>query len=127
MEIDVLTTEDIIRKFFGIEKKLKIFNAEIRGFSIFLLDSGNISSFLNVYYNLGHQGFGGYNLSKHNSLVDWINGILQITKKTKVEDVKVNQIIRILVHDGLIKAIGAPIEDEWFCPAYLYDTVKDLK
>lgn len=98
----------LVDKFGNIKEE----NAMIKNVDIFIEDHGILTSFVNIKFNYGHQGFGGYNL-RGEYLFRWVSGILEITDKSKLNQLS-DIPVRVVIKNGLIKAIGNFLEDKWY-------------
>ena len=97
---------------------MKIYNAKIRSTNLGYTDREQLTAYVNVDFEMGTQGFGGYNLSPEadpKSLGIFINSILGVTGVDTWEKLP-GTYVRIKDENNFIVAIGNIIEDSWFEP-----------
>jgi hypothetical protein len=94
---------------------LEIKNAIIRSTKI--ENERGLSAWLTLDYGGMGQGFGGYMLKGGNANYGghFIARCLDIGGVDEWSKL-VGKAIRVRIEDGLIKAVGHIIEDDWFCP-----------
>lgn len=99
---------------------MEIKNAVIRGVQI--ENERGLSAWLTLDYGGSGQGFGGYMLrgGKANYGGHFIARCLDIGGVDEWSKL-VGKAVRVRVDDGLIKAVGHIIEDDWFDPKAEFD------
>ncbi len=102
-------------------------NARIERTRLFVEDHGMLTAFLYLDYGNGlHQGFGGYALYLPSGYGDcggkFVYSILKTIEQDSWDDLK-DKIVRVRIENGLVRAIGHPIKDQWFAPG---DELKEL-
>lgn len=102
-----------------------IYNAKINSTSLEFEDHGCLCLNLYLVHEGGHQMFGGYNLMSKfqkefkrdgGDHAGWyIKRVFDICEVDNYKDL-IGKAIRVKIEDGLIKAIGNIINDDWFEP-----------
>ena len=102
-----------------------IYNAIIDDVKLRIDDHGLLTFDVYVMHECGHQAFGGYCLlntaqksfDRHSGdYTGWfIKRVFEVTDVYDF-DALIGKTIRIRIEDGLIRAIGHIIKDDWFCP-----------
>lgn len=92
-------------------------NALVKSADIFIEDHGILTAFLYLDFGGANQGFGGYSLDGKgaNYAACFIRGVLD-TLKLHEWSALAGKILRVETENGLLVAIGHPIEDRWFYP-----------
>lgn len=101
------------------------FNARISSASLYLEDHGFWTSFVHLEMGGSGQGFGGYAL-KGEAMHIWVEGVceaLDVTNWSKLS----GMIVRAKRENGLLVAIGHPIEDKWFTPSEAFAHLTEKK
>lgn len=102
-----------------------IYNAIIEKVSIDDADRGLLTAWLYLDYGGSGQGFGGYSLYlpksfDHHKMLShaghFIWRCMEIGGVNKWHDLR-GKTIRVRIDNGLAKAIGHIVKDDWFCPA----------
>ena len=102
-----------------------IYNAKVEDVTLEFEDHGCLVFVLYLVHEGGHQAFGNINLMNRaqprfdregGNVTGWyIKRVFDICEVDKFSQLK-GKAIRIREQDGLIKAIGNLIKDDWFCP-----------
>lgn len=104
----------------------EIKNAVIESVSLSCSDHGVLDSWIQLDYGGGSgQGFSGYDLylpksyTHHKPLSHAGHFIFRVMEVAGVEDWDKlrGKTVRARVEDGVIRAIGHIVKDDWFCPS----------
>lgn len=100
-------------------------NAIIESATLSTEDYGCLSSWVTFDYGGSGQGFGGYALYlpksfKHHEMMStaghWIWRVMEVAGVTQWDRLK-GKTVRVRIEDGLVKAIGHIVKEDWFCPS----------
>ena len=102
-----------------------IYNAKIEGARLWFEDHGCLCFDLHLVHEGGHQSFGGYSLISQaqrefkrdgGDYTGWyIKRVFDVAEVDDFDDLQ-GKTIRVKIEDGLIRAIGNIIKDDWFEP-----------
>lgn len=102
-----------------------IHNAVIESVSLDSGDHNLLTGWLHLDYGGSGQGFGGYALylpkgwRKHSTNINYAGHFIwrcmEIGGVARWTDLK-GKTVRVRIEDGLAKAIGHIVKDDWFCP-----------
>ena len=112
--------------------KIEIKNAIIKSARITCGDRGFLDCWLDLDYGGSGQGFGGYVLylpkSWTHHKLESVAGhfIFRVMEVAGVEnfDALKGKSVRVKCEDGLIRAVGHIVNDDWFCPKEDFATLK---
>lgn len=111
-------------------------NARIERVSLGYEDHGILTAMLMMDYGqYGHQGFGGYGLDRHAggsgfgrkpslALGTFVQGVLKTLEVDEWEKLA-GKYCRVLIEDGMARAIGHPLKDIWFTPREALQALKE--
>jgi len=95
-------------------------NARIEAAHLFIDDHGFLGCSIDLDYGSSVQTFGVYDLYNPDNCTNAFAGhfLLSVMRIADVQDWKhlVGKIVRAEINDGLIKAIGHVIHEDWFRP-----------
>ncbi len=103
----------------------EIRNAIITGAELDDADRGFLNAWVYLDYGGSGQGFGGYVLylpksfSRHkleSVAGHFIWRVMEVAGVTKWSALK-GKTVRVRVEDGLVRAIGHIVKEDWFCPS----------
>lgn len=102
-----------------------IYNARVEKANLWFEDHGCLCFDLEFVHQGGHQSFGGINLMNQftkkfertgGNVAGWyIKRIFDICGAERYDDLK-GKTVRVKIEDGIIRAIGNIILDDWFEP-----------
>jgi len=102
--------------------KSEIFNAKVRDTFIGIEDHGIFTAFIQLDLSDGTtQAFGTYDLRTHDAAFKFVAGCLRICESESWEKLK-GSTLRARRDDERLTAIGKLLKDDWFEPAYMWNS-----
>ena len=123
-----LITIDKGTRFMSMEVKMEIKNAVINSATITSKEHGLLTAYLDLDYGDSCQGFGGYTLYlpasfKHHQdsihlnaaghFIFWVMEVAGAADWAKLP----GKTLRVRCENGLARAIGHIVREDWFCPS----------
>lgn len=108
----IVTKSEIGKRYSNIE----FYNAEIKSVYLGEEDHGIMTSMIQLDYERGSQGFGGYNLTQADSLHEWITGIMSALEAREYGPKLIGKTVRVAFNrkNYMIEGIGHIIKDRFY-------------